>query len=291
MLYYSQYVYENGEFIGIGNLIEHDTKEVKKKFNERTILHVSRYVNLINLSHGILNTFEKPKIIPNTFEEIIEIFGNGEGENVAISNLASLYGPLGIDDFDRTSDGQYICKKFSFNKQWFMKELKKIERLGKALQKVHGYDRTLKDDNKWENKHLSKKESEAARDEFLESLNDCMCNVRSTITAYSLHNGKIELKTDEYEPLNMFGVIVLFKFRNYKKKIHLIRCSVCGQEKEMKATNSPVCESCKNLKRQRRYEIKKSFQSGFTLEQTLEKHSRIPKDVVTELYNEVKNKI
>lgn len=52
--------------------------------------------------------------------------------------LQRLLGPLGKNDFVREK-GDYICYKFKFDEEWFRSECEKLEKLGHAFHKYHGF--------------------------------------------------------------------------------------------------------------------------------------------------------
>lgn len=134
------------------------------------------------------------------------------------------------------------------------------------------------------NEHKDKK----SLDDFMAALNDCMDNVRVSISAYEI-NGKIELRTDEYVPLNVFGAVALHIFDMYKKGMSMVTCEVCGVEKEMKKGSVPICSTCQNNRRQRKYSIKNSVKLGLSLNEIIEKHKKIPANEVKVLYSEIIN--
>lgn len=341
MKYYSQYAYKDGVYVGIGELIEVDT--TSKKQNDA---HIKRQRNMSKLAqHRMPNP---AAIFPRTFEEVIETFGLGEGENVAVMNMAYNYGSLGRNDFEKDENGVYVCTKFHFDKDWFMKEVGKIQRLHAAFIHYVGYKRRKVETPKLFNEiqdrlsnlitthiidsqqngieptkftiddfaeHFTKEEidykkktfvrykkgefskvytindhkDDKSLKDFMNALNDCMDNVRASISAYSLHNGKIELKTDEYEPLNIFGAHTLHVLEMYKKDMGLITCIKCKKQTTMKGTGSHICESCQNAKRQRKKYIRASVKQGLSLGKILQKHSKMEQKEVIEHYNEIIN--
>lgn len=339
MKYYSQYAYKDGVYVGIGELIEVDT--TSKKQNDA---HIKRQRNMSKLAqHRMPNP---AAIFPRTFEEVVETFGLGEGENVAVMNMAYNYGSLGRNDFEKDENGVYVCTKFHFDKDWFVKEVEKIQRLHAAFIHYVGYKRRKNETPKRFNEiqdrlsnlitthiidsqqngieptkftiddfteHFTKEEIEYKKkmsirynngewrkivtvnehkdkkslDDFMTALNDCMDNVRASISAYSVHSGKIELRTDEYEPLNIFGAHVLHLLDMYKKDMSMIKCKKCGTETTMKNNGSHICESCQNAKRQRKKYIRASIKQGLTLDEILKKHSKMDSEEVKEHYNNI----
>lgn len=153
---------------------------------------------------------------------------------------------------------------------YYKKESEKLKESPIDQKKVHSH----KDDESLQN--------------FLDALNDCMDNVRISISAYAI-DGKTELRTNEYVPLNIFGAFALHIFDMYKKGMSMVTCEVCGVEKEMKKGSAPICNTCQNNRRQRKYSIKNSMKLGLSLDEIIEKHSRIPTSEVKKIYDEIIN--
>lgn len=279
MCYYNQYVYENGVYVGIGELIEVDTISRKRDKN-----HERKELNVWDLAQHRMPG-NPQNLFPRTFNEIIEVFGDGAGENVAVMNLSYHYGVLGMNDFEKNEDGIYICKQFRFDKDRFMNEVSKIQRLSAALTHYIGFAYEKEGKKHSFNDHKDRHSLDA----LLEVLSNCMDNVRASITAYSLHNGKIELKTDNYEPLNIFGAYALRIFDLYKKDMSMIDCLKCGAKTPMKNSGSRICSSCQNRIRQRKHSVRKSVEAGLSLDAALKKHAQIPVEDVKAFYNEIIN--
>lgn len=164
--------------------------------------------------------------------------------------------------------GDFVLTEGELDLHWAVEESERFYELDKYF--------TYMNDNK--------KFSKSNKERLLELMNECMHNVRAVQT---LKNNDIEVN---YEPLNAFGVGVIRIMNMFLNETGIYTCEVCGERREMKVKKRHVCSSCLNNLKQRRFQIRKGYKKGMTIEEVKRDHPSYEIELITQVFEEETNK-
>lgn len=184
--------------------------------------------------------------------------------------LISYYGIIGQDAFRKDGDN-YRCEKFSFNKQWFYEEMKKVSKMVVLFNEINE----------------KKVQTNTDKTKLLNAISNCMSNVRYI---HEWESKRAEIKVTPL-PMNVLGEVTLIVLDAFKKEMAFITCEKCGDIKRMKRESSHICRTCQNASYQRKNNIKKDMKQGLSLEDILAKRKRMDKNEIIKMYNELKKEL
>lgn len=294
MIYYDRYEYEDGKYIGNGELITEDIDE----FLEGK--HVGKRGNykgsqILLLCGGRID--ENNKRNHWTYKKDLYHFIQGFQENInsqkinpnSIGKISGMLGPLGKQNFIK-KNGNYYCGSFTFEEDWFSEESRKLRKLRISFQELHGIKKIVSQPFSSKTKidiiKVSNKDNDVLKKEFLDSLNDCMDNVR---LLYVLDEKTDKLKTI-HQPINIFGYAALKFLLFHQKKMNFYFCKMCDELNYMKRASSFICPNCQNKLKQRRKNIKDDFERGLSVEEVSQKRKSSSFEEIEKLYIEYKHK-
>lgn len=135
--------------------------------------------------------------------------------------------------------------------------------------------------------NINAKKDEKTRERFLDALNDVMHNVR-TVRKWDEKNDVFDI---EYVPVNCFGYFALKALRSIKTNQGYYNCTHCGLVELMKHESEKICKTCQNSRRQRKFAIRQDIKKGLSLNDILDKRTRMKKEEIIEHYNSIQNEI
>lgn len=173
-----------------------------------------------------------------------------------INRLVNTFGSLGKDDF-QNENGNLHCKEFTFDREWFFVEFKKVSKL---LGMFNFYN---KGENIWnrnrfkgvmEVKPGGKTHTLYNKKKVLEALSECTNNVR-TVYVYNENANNDSKITITQQPMNIFGVTTLQILDMIKKDMEFIECKVCNKAEPRSKGGTPICRTCQIAISQRKRNI------------------------------------
>lgn len=318
-IYYDKWLEKDGVFEGYGSIVRTDSflsSDTIKAFRYFLTLDSDEitvnefYDKILTFSNLLAKGVIYGAAVLRIFEKIVYkianlIVGNEDKdikfneptfkeiaieEDDLIKILVSLFGVLGKDSF--VSDGENLhCKEFTFDREWFFEEFKKVSKL---MGMFDFYNDGL---NFW-NKNNFKGVMEVKeggnthtlynKKKVLEAINTCMHNVK---TVYSIDNSKDAGLKQKQVPMNIFGAMTLEFLDALKKDMAFVTCEECGDVKPMKRESSHICRRCQNASYQRKKNIKEDVKRGLSLEDILAKRKRMDKNEIIKMYNELKKEL
>lgn len=302
VIYYCEYVEDNGVFVGSYGRIQEDISVFTSK-DGRNITFVNeiramldgiekRYDDILlaykdsvkwwaddwkgitvekenrfktySLSEGV--QFSEGNTFTN--EEIKMIHNDDEKAilSAAITAITTRIGPLG--NFTKKEDGNYYCESFVFDETTFM------DKWIKTAKMVEAFDMARKEG------------TNEAHERFIETANDLMDNVIVVNEWQDLIDG---VKTS-YVPINIFGALALQLIDDIKKDMGYYNCEICGTQIHVKRSAKKICTKCDGQIRARKKRIMADFEKGKTIEQVEKSRRTSTLSEIAMYYEEFKKK-